>query len=356
MYINQLSNKKTILLTGASGVVGQALLARLHSHSVICLTYKKPIANPGVITVPCDISLPQLGLSKTQLKDIAKCIDCIVHSAAITDFAESDELIHRTNVRGLENMLELAAIAKVPFYYISTAFIRPHKRKDSPLEHSYTISKREGERLVKESGLTSAIIRPSIVIGDSTSGQIARFQGIYNIVGSLIRGFLPILPMLPQAYIDFIPQDVVANTVAALIEHDCVAGEYWLTAGTKAMTVRQIADLIVEFGATRGLKINLPRMVNPDIIDRLLRPAFMSELPKSVKKGFDWFTQVSPYLCNEEPFPTSLPEIETRFGVPSLPNQETALMHSLEYWANQTRVCSSAKAKKDRTQLAKCEC
>lgn len=355
MYINQFPQRKTILLTGASGVVGQALLARLHAHSVICLTYRKPISHPNATTIPCDISLPGLGLSQTQLKDMAKCVDCIVHSAAITDFGETDELIHRTNVRGLENMLELAAIAQVPFYYISTAFIRPHQRKDGPLEHTYTISKREGERLVRESRLPYAIIRPSIVIGDSTSGEIARFQGIYNIISSLFRGFLPILPMLPQAYIDFIPQDVVANAIAGLIEHDCVAGEYWLTSGNKALMVHQIADLIAEFGKNQGIEINIPRMVSPDIVDRLIRPAFMSELPKSVKKGFDWFAQVAPYLCNEEPFPMSLPEMETRFGVAPLPHLETALTHSLEYWASQTRVCSGAKAKKDRVQLAKCE-
>lgn len=353
MNIVSSSYSRTILLTGASGVVGQALLARLHAHSVICLTYRKPIKNPGVTAIPCDISLPQLGLSHAQLRDIAKRIDCIVHAAAVTDFGESDELIHRTNVRGLENMLELAAIAQVPFYYISTAFVRPHNRTDGPPENMYTISKRKGERLVRESRLPGAIVRPSIVIGDSTSGSIARFQGIYNIVGSLFRGFLPILPMLPQAYIDFIPQDVVANAVAGLIEHDCVAGEYWITAGTKALTVRQIADLIVEFAQQRGLKINFPRMVSPDIIDRLILPAFMSDLPKSVKKGFDWFTQVSPYLCNEEPFPMSLPEMETQFGMPPLPNLETAFIHSLEYWANQTKVCSNAKAKEARIQLAK---
>ncbi|WP_290599002.1 SDR family oxidoreductase [Anabaena sp. AL93] len=356
MYINPFSHKKTILLTGASGVVGQALLARMNAHSIICLTYRKPITNSGVTTIPCDISLPQLGLSQTQLKDIAKCIDCIVHSAAVTDFGESDELIHSTNVRGLENMLELAAIAQVPFYYISTAFVRPQQRKDAPSEHTYTISKREGERLVRESGLPHAIIRPSIVIGNSTSGEIARFQGIYNIINSLFRGFLPILPMLPHAYIDFISQDVVANAVAAIIEHDCMASEYWITSGNRALTVRQIVDLLAEFGKTRGIEVNIPRMVSPDIVDRLIRPAFMSELPKSVRKGFDWFAQVAPYLCNDEPFPTSLPEMETGFGIAPLPNLETALTHSLEYWANQTKVCSGTKAKKDRVQLAKGEC
>lgn len=342
---------KTILLTGASGVVGQALLAQLNAYSVICLTHRKLITSPEVSAVPCNISLPQLGLSRVQLKDIAKLSDCIIHTAAVTDFSESEELINSTNVRGLANMLELAEMAEVPFYYISTAFAYSHNRTSGLPENAYSISKREGERLVRESGLPSVIIRPSIVIGDSTSGSIARFQGIYNIVGSLIREFLPILPLLPQAYIDFVPQDIVAKAVVALIDQDCVGEEYWLTAGTQALKVHRVLELIVEFAQSRGITMNPPRLVSADIIDRLIRPAFMSELPKSIKKGFEWFTQVAPYLSSEYPFPTSLPKIETQYGLSPLPSLETSFMRSLEYWANETRLCPNERDKRNRTLL-----
>jgi nucleoside-diphosphate-sugar epimerase len=336
---------KTILLTGASGVVGQALLAQLNAHSVICLTHRQQITNSGVTSIPCDISLPQLGLTLAQLRNIAERIDCVVHAAAVTDFSESNELINRTNVYGLENMLKLSAIAKVPFYYISTAFAHPQSRTNSPPEHAYTISKRQGEQLVRESGLPNVILRPSIVIGDSKSGLIARFQGIYNIAGSLIREFLPILPLLPEAYVDFVPQDVVAKAIVALIEEDYVEGEYWLTSGTQAIKVQKTLELIVEFAKSRGFAMNSPRLVSTDIVERLIRPAFMSTLPKSINKGFDWFTQVTPYLSSEDPFPTSLPEISAQCGLPPLPNLETAFIHSLEYWAVQTRLCPSARNK-----------
>ncbi len=324
---------KTILLTGASGVVGQALLAQPHLHSVICLTHKKPVSSPTITAaLSCDVSLPHLGLSYAHLKDIAKRIDCIVHSAAITNFNESDEVIQRTNVCGLENILELAAMAQVPLYYISTAFVRP--RTDGSLEHTYTISKREGERLVQESGLPSVIIRPSIVIGDSKSGRIARFQGIYSIIGAFFKGVLPILPSLPQAYIDVIPQDLVAKSVFALIDNDCVEGEYWITSGKQSLTANQFVELVTGFSRCLGYTLKPPRLVSPDMIERLIRPVFMPALPKSVQKTFARLTQVSPYLSINEPFPTSLPEMETQFGIP-LPSLETALIRSLEYWATE---------------------
>ena len=335
------SARKTILLTGGSGVVGQALLARLQAHCVICLTRATPVNVPGVTTVFGDISHPRLGISQVQWEDIAKRIDCIVHAAAVTDFSQSDHLIKRVNLDGLENMLELAAIAQVPIHTISTAFINACQCPEGR-ESMYTISKRQGEQLVRQSGLKYTIVRPSIVIGDSETGQIARFQGIYNVVGGWLRGFLPLVPMLPQAYIDFVPQDTVANAIATLVEHDCT-GEFWLTSGSQALTVRQIAEIVVEFAHNRGLMVDFPQFVDPAFLEKLNHPGVVSALPKSARKGFSWFKQVSPYLSNNVPFPSSLPALNAHCRL-SPPQLETAFMQSLEYWADTARRKSSRYA------------
>lgn len=330
------SSRQIILLTGASGVVGQALLAKLQAHCVICLTHATPVNTSGITTISGDIARPHLGIPKSQYQDIAKRIDCIIHAAAITDFSQPSELIERTNVGGLKNMLELAAIAQVPIHYISTAFIKAYQRTQQG-ENMYTISKRQGEKLVRESGLKSTIIRPSIIIGDSRTGHIARFQGIYQVISSWLRGLLPLVPMLPQAYIDFIPQDIVASAIAALVEQNCT-GEFWLTSGSQALTVNKIANLVVEFARNRELMVDFPQFVNPDFLERLNCPEFVPALPKPAIKGFNWFRQVSPYLSNVVPFPSCLPEINARYNLPSLPKLETAFMRSLDYWANQTRL------------------
>lgn len=324
-------------------MVGQALLAQLSRSKIICLVRQIPVTGPNVITISCDISLPKFGLSPAQWRDIAERIDCIVHSAAVTDFSESDELIMRTNVQGIENILELARVAQVPLYHISTAFVHLRKQANGTQEDSaYVNSKREGERLVRESGLPSVIIRPSIVIGDSTSGSIARFQGIHSVAGAIIKGFLPMMPASPQAYLDFIPQDVLAQAVVALIDEGNVGQQYWITAGDQSLTVRQTVDAIVEFTRQLGRPIKPPRFATPDIIDRLIRPVFMSALPPTVQKGFDRLIQISSYLNVDEPFPTSLPEIQARNNLPPLPDLKEALMRSLEYWAEVTGYAKRA--------------
>ena len=42
--------RRTVLLTGASGVVGRALLQRLRDFDVVCLVHRSPVCGPNVTT------------------------------------------------------------------------------------------------------------------------------------------------------------------------------------------------------------------------------------------------------------------------------------------------------------------
>lgn len=336
-YISPRHQGRTIFLTGGSGVVGQALLARLAPSPVICLVRRTSLKAPWATRIAGDISLPRFGLTQTQLRNLAKRIDCIVHAAAVTEFAGDDELTFRTNVQSLENIFELAALADVPLYHLSTAFVRPCAQSGSPVgDVPYVISKREGERLVRESGLPYVIIRPSIVIGDSSSGVIARFQAFHNVVSSFLNGFLPMMPASPEAFLDFIPQDALAEVIVALINENRTGAEYWITSGAGSLTIRRIGSIAKEFARARRHTLELPRFMPPDTIDRLIRPAFMSALSPAIRKRCERLLQVSAYLCISEPFTTSLPELQQRLKLPPLPDLEAAFVQSLNYWAETT--------------------
>src|SRR5579859_2855509 len=164
---------RNILLTGGSGVIGQALLANLSASTTWCLVHHQPIEGPGVLSVQGDIAQPRLGLGTNSFKGLARRIDCIVHSAAITNFNVPDEIVQQTNVRGTEHVLELAAVAGVPLYHISTAFVEPTSHS-SQAPTAYECSKRASEQLVRSSGLPHVIVRPSLVVGDSRTGEITQ--------------------------------------------------------------------------------------------------------------------------------------------------------------------------------------
>lgn len=334
--------QRTIFLTGASGVVGQALLAKMDLRSAICLVRQTPISD--VETVVGDISLPRFGWSSERWREITSRIDCVVHAAAITDFHRPADRIMNANVNSLENVFELAAAANAPLYHFSTAFVRPTTQCGPNGELAYATSKRDGERLVRQSGLPHVILRPSIVIGDSTTGSIARFQGFHTVLGSVLDGFLPMVPASPTAFIDCVPQDLVAETTLALIEEGRIGGEYWITGGENALTARTLCDLLEKFVASLGGSFTCPRFVSPDMVERLLRPAFFPALPIAVQKRFDRLLKISAYLLIDERFPSSLPELQPRLGLSPFPDLETAVIRGLRYWANASGFAKRAAA------------
>jgi len=56
--------RRIVLLTGASGVVGHALLRRLRDLDVVCLVHRSPVCGPDMTTVSGDIAQPMFGLAE----------------------------------------------------------------------------------------------------------------------------------------------------------------------------------------------------------------------------------------------------------------------------------------------------
>lgn len=308
--------RKTILLTGASGVIGQALMPMVAArHELICLTHRAPV-HEGFAQLQGDLTQPRIGLDSRRYADLVRSVDAVVHGAAITRFGASKRTMRNLNVDGTRRILELTEQAGVPVYYLSTAFVarvnqaaaRPGlAEKSSPIP--YLESKVAAEEIIRASGLPAVILRPSVVFGDSATGRIARYQGLHGILGAVISGQLPLLTMERYDCVDFVSQDVVAQAITALIDAGATSGEYWLTAGSAALSVAQIADTVVRFARGRGLRIDIPRMVRPEMVNRLVRPVFIDSLPRPDRRRFEDMYAMTSLFDTAEPFPTDLGEI-----------------------------------------------
>src|ERR1700730_13594925 len=115
--------RRTVLLTGASGVVGRALLQRLRDLDVVCLVHRSPVSGPNVTTVSGDIAKPMFGLAKRAYVELAAKVDAVIQCAAITDFNRPGGSLEATNVAGTEHVAAFAAAANAVLYHVSTAFV-----------------------------------------------------------------------------------------------------------------------------------------------------------------------------------------------------------------------------------------
>jgi nucleoside-diphosphate-sugar epimerase len=336
---------RTVLVTGASGVVGRALLPALRADGTdaMCLVRRRPVSGPGLRSVTGDLTKPRLGLSPRQYADLARSIDGIVHSAAVTTFNRTDGSLEATNIDGTRRVLDLAANAEVPIYHISSAYLNASADGErGRTAVGYAASKRAAEDLVRSSGLDSVILRPSVVIGDSATGDIAAFQGLYQVCGALLEGLLPIVPFDPTWPIDFIPQDVVASAIATVVRRDLRTGEYWVTAGRDALTLAQALESLLSAAQELRRPVLAPRFIPPEMFDRLVAPVFLDALPSTVRdtvvRLLEFF---AAYLALESALPSSLDELAA-LGAQPLPDQRASLRNALHYWAEATGRTASA--------------
>lgn len=351
-----------ILLTGGAGVVGQALLEQLPAERVICLVHRHPVDWPGVECVEGDMTAPRLGLAEDEFAALAARVGCVIHSAAITKiFTVEREEIERTNVESTKRVLEFTSLADAPIHFVSTAFVggsadsRPgdgEPRRELPgiaaTAEGYRCSKLESERLVRDSGLRYAVHRPSILFGDSRTGVMSRFQGIHATFHEMARGEVPALPVAPNGRMDLVPQDIVAGAIAGLIERDQHEGLYWLTLGERALPVERVVELSAEALAEHGFEFNVPAIVDPSVIEQLMEPEVMAQLPQQARENFERHLGGLIVAGPREPMPSSLPELEER-GVVSLPDPGEAFLNGLLYWARAKEIIASEKISKARS-------
>jgi nucleoside-diphosphate-sugar epimerase len=328
--------QRTVLMTGASGVIGGALLRRLRDLDVVCLVHRSPVSGPNVTAVPGDVARPMFGLAEQAYAELAAKVDAVIHCAAITDFNRVDGSLEATNVAGTQHVAAFAAAAKAVLYHVSTAFV--HTTVDGDRGRTaigYASSKSAGEQVVRSSGVPHVILRPSVVIGDSVTGEIAAFQGLHTVVAGMFAGIVPMIPFDPAWPIDFVPVDVVADAIARVVENRVNGGEFWISAGEKALRLDEGVAIVVEFARGLGVSVDMPRFVPPDTFDRLIGPVFLDALPGRIRRNvvrmLEFFTT---YLQSGETKPSSLDQL-VALGARPLPDQRESLRNSLRYWAAQ---------------------
>jgi thioester reductase-like protein len=288
-----------VFMTGGSGFLGRALLARLvrdpryHQIDVLLRADDAEAANArlddlvkrtfspaeagtarGRLTaVPGDLARAGLGLDAATRARLVAETDRILHVGASTDFGAPLDLSRRDNVEGTRLVLDLAEHARergrlARVDYVSTAFVAGDTAgvvTESDLDrgqtfaNTYEQTKFESERLVRAWRAAPVTIhRPSIVVGDSRHGFTPHFKVLYWPLRLLSRGLLPFVPGGFGARLDVVPVDFVADGIAALFGDPAAAGQtFHLTAGRGSeVTVGQVLRDAARFaGITRRPRI-----------------------------------------------------------------------------------------------------
>lgn len=265
------------LLTGYPGFIAKRLVRRLLDDSsdavVVCLVEDRrradaeadiallaPEQRQRVKLLVGDVSKMDLGLAGLEIAALSN-ITHIFHLAALQTTSASPAALEAVNVVGVRNMLALAK--ELPglrrFVHFSSCFVCGDRvgvvleddLLDEPAVHrsTYEDSKYRGERLARAAmvDLPISVVRPSVVVGDSATGEVDRFDGVYAmgilIVTSPIGVPIP-LPGPGIAPLHLVPVDYLTRVVVEIARNDSAVGKTFHVVDPNPLSARMIYDLV----------------------------------------------------------------------------------------------------------------
>ncbi|MBX7073938.1 MAG: SDR family oxidoreductase [Pirellulales bacterium] len=205
-----------LLLTGATGLIGEYLLAGLLQKNVPLAvltrakdgdspanrieelllrweqTLGKPLPRPVVLAG--ETNRPGLGLSDEDLRWVTQHCNRILHNAASVQFQGSDHAQDPwlSNLTGTQCLLGMCAELGIrDLHYVSTAYVcgnrtgRIYEQElncGQVLRNDYESSKFAAENLVRNAPFLGqrTIYRPGIVVGDSLTAYTSTYRGVYS--------------------------------------------------------------------------------------------------------------------------------------------------------------------------------
>ncbi len=263
------------VLTGATGFVGSLVLERSieRGAQVVALvradddaaargrleqlaeqTWGDPAVVAGVEAVAADLERERLGLTAPRTtrspRAPARSSTAPRRCASTCALSEAEAI----NVTGTERMLALAARGASGRGARASCTSRPRcvhgrahglAREEGPpaapaFRNTYELTKRRAEQAVAELD-GAAIVRPSIVVGDSRTGWTSSFNVVCPPLRALVSGRLDVVPAPADAILDLVPVDHVVDVVCALLDDPATAGVVQAVGGELAPTMGEFA-------------------------------------------------------------------------------------------------------------------
>jgi nucleoside-diphosphate-sugar epimerase len=240
--------QKTILLTGASGFIGKALLSVLQQGGYHVRTVSRNNVDGSSEHLRLDLALQPIP------PDMLSDVDCIIHLAAYSSAqgVAAEDLLRLNRDVPLQLAKQAAAAGVRRFIFVSTAQI--NFAKDTYRNDIYTQSKLQAEQALQQHCQSKipelVIVRPPLVYGPGVKGNFAAMckmirRGVWLPFGAITYNRRSILAL-----------DNLISFILLCLHHPQATQQPWNIADNDAVST---AELIKCIAAT--LHRN-PRLLN----------------------------------------------------------------------------------------------
>ena len=296
-------------VTGASGFIGKRLVRKLLArrgavvHFLVRPSSQDKVADllaywgvdeKRARPVYGDLVQPRLGLTKAALKQLGR-IDHFFHLAAVYDLGADAESQVQINIEGTRNAVVAANEMKVGCFQLISSiaaaglyegvFREDMFEEAENLDHPYFQTKHESEKIVrKECKVPWRVYRPSLVVGDSATGEMDKIDGPYYFFKLIQRMRQMLPPWMPTlgiegGRINIVPVDFVVAAVDHIAHQKGHDGKAFHIVDP---TPYRVGDILNIFASAAHA---------PQFALRL-NAALLGFIPNSVKKGMLALTPV----------------------------------------------------------------
>lgn len=364
MTTTRANREKFLLLTGATGLVGQYLLRDLllagQPVAVLVRGKGKKSADrriedilghwerelgrslPAPVVLAGDVSSDDLGLSPADRAWIKGHCRGVLHNAASLTFIgkSRDDEPWKSNFTGTANVLEFCrATGLRELHYMSTAYVcgkRTGTIYESELavgqqfRNDYEECKLEAERLVRQADWLDrlTVYRPAVITGDSRTGYTATYHGVYSYI-QFIWLVVQLLTRDPDGRLyyplrltitggerrNLVPVDWVAGVTSHIVRHPQLHGRTYHLTPLRPATAGELHEAFAEYFRFYGTSFAGPT------------PLRAEEMNEYEKMFYSYVARYEEYLTTEPEFDSR----NTQAAAPHLPcpHLDAACLHRL---------------------------
>lgn len=223
-----------------------------------------------------DVSSMDLGLSGKEYRTLASEITNIHHMAAVHVGARK-EILQQINVGGTRGVLELALECRRlrRFNFWSTVHVSGDRQGvimedelacGQSFRNAYAHSKYAAEKIVRSMSrrVPSTVYRPGIIVGDSRTGEIDRFDGPYHLMVLIAESPVDLqLPLLGRgdAPLHLVPIDYVIDAGYELSRLETAVSKTFHIVDPCPLSARSVYQLVAERAHRKPPKGVLPASV-----------------------------------------------------------------------------------------------
>jgi len=252
----------------------------------------------------CDMDL---GLSGTEYRRLTDEVTTIQHLAGIYHMGVDKSTAKRVNIEGTRGVIELAHEVKRlrRLCHWSTASVSGKRRgviledeldEGQSFHNFYEETKFVAEKLADAAKrkIPVTIFRPSIIVGDSETGEIDKFDGPYYLIVLIATNALQVhlpLPGRGVAPLNLVPIDYVMDAAYKLSLDARAAGKTFHLVDPNPLSARKVYELVAEHSNTKR-----PRGFIPGRIARtVLRTPGLEKIARAPLAFLESFDQQAFY-------------------------------------------------------------